>query len=142
MRRRKLVGSAISSAVVLGLAIASGAAFAQNGDDQEVRIQGAPVVTSEGWSRTGIQNQQVQLSQNVSYSDLDLATPSGESELKARVHNVADAICDRLGTSDEPREAIDATANHIQCVNSAVDNAMPHIRRAIASAEETQRRGW
>ena len=54
MRRRKLVGSAISSAVVLGLAIASGAAFAQNGDDQEVRIQGAPVVTSEGWSRTGI----------------------------------------------------------------------------------------
>jgi UrcA family protein len=141
MRRRNLMGRVIPSAVALGLAISSGAVFAQNGDDQEVRIQGVPVVTSDGWSRTGIQNQRVQLSQNVSYSDLNLATQSGESELKARVHNVADAICDRLGQSDEPRAAIDATANHIQCVNSAVDNAMPHIRRAIASAEQARPRG-
>ncbi len=141
MRRRKLMGRAIPSAVALGLAISSGAVFAQNGDDQEVSIRGMPVVTSDGWSRTGIQNQRVQLSQNVSYSDLNLATQSGESELEARVHNVADAICDRLGQSDEPRAAIDATANHIQCVNSAVDNAMPHIRRAIASAEQARPRG-
>jgi len=141
MRRRKLIGRAISSAVALGLTISSGAAFAQNAGDQEVRIQGAPVVTSEGWSRTGIQNQRVQLSQNVSYSDLNLATQSGASELKARVHNVADAICDRLGQSEEPRAAIDATARHIQCVNSAVDDAMPYIRRAIASAEEARPRG-
>jgi UrcA family protein len=138
MRRRKLIKPAVSGAVVLGLAISSGAAFGQNGDDQEVRIQGVPVVTSEGWSRTGIQNQRVQLSQNVSYSDLNLATQSGESELKARVHNVADAICDRLGQSDELQGAVGATAQHIQCVNSAVDNAMPHIRRAIASAEQTR----
>ena len=141
MRKRKLIGRVISSAVVMGFAISSGAAFAQNGDDQEVRIQGVPVVTSDGWSRTGIQNQQVQLSQNVSYSDLNLATPSGESELKARVHNVADAICDRLGQSDELRAAMDATAHHIQCVNRAVDDAMPHIRQAIASAGETRPRG-
>jgi UrcA family protein len=140
MRRRKLVGSALSGAVALGLAISSGAAFAQDSGDQEVRIQGAPVVTSEGWSRTGIQNQRVQLSQNVSYSDLDLATSSGASELKARVHNVADAICDRLG-SDDLQAAIDAEANHIQCVNSTVDNAMPRVRRAIASAEQTRPRG-
>jgi len=141
MCRRKLIGRVISGAVVVGFAISGGTAFAQNSDDQEVRIQGVPVVTSDGWSRTGIQNQQVQLSQNVSYSDLDLATQSGESELKARVHNVADAICDRLGQSDEPRAAMDATAHHIQCVNSAVDGAMPHIRRAIASAEQTRPRG-
>jgi UrcA family protein len=140
MRRRKLVCRSISSAAVLGLAISSGAAFAQNSDDQEVRIQGVPVVTSAGWSRTGIQNQRVQLSQNVSYSDLDLATPSGESELEARVHNVADAICDRLGESDGLQAAIDATARHIQCVNSAVDDTMPYIRRAIASAEQTRPR--
>lgn len=140
MRRRKLIGRAISSAIVLGLAISSGAAFAQNGDDQEVRIQGVPVVTSDGWSRTGIQNQRVQLSQNVSYSDLDLGTPAGERELKTRVHNVADAICDRLGQTGEPWAAMDATARHIQCVNSAVDDAMPHIRRAIAS-EQSRPRG-
>jgi UrcA family protein len=141
MRRHKLMGRAISSAVVVGLAISSGAAFAQNGDDQEVRIQGVPVVTSEGWSRTGIQNQRVQLSQNVSYSDLNLATPSGASELKTRVHNVADAICDRLGQSDDLQAPMDATARHIQCVNSAVDDAMPHIRRVIASAEQARPRG-
>ncbi len=141
MRRRKLVGRAISCAVVSAFAVSSGAAFAQNGDDQEVRIQGVPVVTSDGWSRTGIQNQRVQLSQNVSYSDLNLATQSGETELKARVHNVADAICDRLGQTEEPRAAMDATARHIQCVNSAVDDAMPHIRRAIASAEQARPQG-
>lgn len=141
MRKRKLMRRAVSSAVVLGLAISSGAAFAQNADDQEVRIQGVPVVTTDGWSRTGIQNQRVQVSQNVSYSDLNLATQSGESELKTRVHNVADAICDRLAQSEEPHAAIDATARHIQCVNSAVDNAMPHIRQAIASAEEARPRG-
>jgi len=141
MRKRKLIGRAISSAAVLGLAISGGAAFAQDSGDQEVRIQGAPVVTAEGWSHTGIQNQRVQLSQNVSYSDLNLATQSGENELKARVHNVADAICDRLGQSEEPRAAMDATAHHIQCVNSAVDDAMPNIRRAIASAQETRPRG-
>lgn len=140
MHSRKLMGRAVLGAAALGLAISSGAAFAQNGD-QEVRIQGVPVVTSDGWSRTGIQNQQVQLSQNVSYSDLNLATQSGESELKARVHNVADAICDRLDQSGEPGPAIGATARHIQCVNSAVDNAMPHVRRAIASAEQTAPRG-
>lgn len=141
MHRCKLLGGAISGAMAIGLVISSGAAFGQNGGDQEIRIQGVPVVTSQGWSRTGIQNQQVQLSQNVSYSDLNLATSAGESELKARVHNVADAICDRLGQADEPRDAIDATANHIQCVNSAVDNAMPRVRRAIASAEQAGRRG-
>ncbi len=139
MHRRKLMGGAVSGAMAIGLMISSGAAFGQTGGDQEIRIRGMPVITSEGESRTGIRNQRVQLSQNVSYSDLDLATSAGERELQARVHNVADAICDRLGQADESREAINATANHIQCVNSAVDDAMPHVRRAIASAEQNGR---
>lgn len=140
MHRRKLMGGVVSGAMAIGLVISSGATFGQTGGDQEIRIQGMPVITSEGGSRTGIQNQRVQLSQNVSYSDLDLATSAGERELQTRVHNVADAICDRLGQAEEPGEAINATANHIQCVNSAVDDAMPHVRRAIASAEQNGRR--
>lgn len=139
MRRRKLMKYTLSSAVVLALTVSAAAAFGENSDDQQVRIQGAPVVTTEGWSRTGIQNQRVQLSHNVSYSDLDLATPSGASELKARVHGAADAVCDRLAQSDEASQTIGAEAQHIQCVNSAVDAAMVQVRRVIASAEQTRR---
>jgi len=139
MRKHKLIGRVVPGAVILAFAISGGTAFAQSGDNPEVRIQGAPVVTTEGWSRTGIQTQTVQLTSNVSYSDLNLATSSGASELKARVHDAAAEVCSRLGNSQELRAAIDSEEHHIQCVNGAVDNAMPQVRRVIASAEQTQR---
>jgi len=137
-RRKSLFTS--GGAVVLGLVISSATAFGQDSSSQEVMIRGAPVVTTEGWSRTGIQNQRLQLSENISYSDLNLATPAGASELKARLHDAANAICNRLAESDEPHAAIDAEAHHIECVNGAVDGAMGQVKRAIA-VEQSQPRG-
>jgi UrcA family protein len=132
MHSRSLARRAIPATVTLAFVIASATVFAQDNGSQEVRIQGAPVVTSEGWSHTGIQDQRVMLSQNISYADLNLATPAGERELKSRVRDAANTICQRLGDYDQSNRGVDAQQHQVECVDGALDDAMVQVRRALA----------
>jgi len=124
MHSRRLV-SGVISATTLAVAISSGAVFAQ--DTGQVRVHGMP-------------DQQEQLSENISYADLNLATSSGARALKSRARDAASSICQKLG-DDQSNRGPGALEHQIQCVNGALGAAMPQINRAIASAEQTQQRG-
>jgi UrcA family protein len=140
MRSPRLARWVIPATVTLACAIASATASGQDSNDQEVRIKGQPVITTEGWNRFGIRNQKVELSQDISYADLNLATRSGANQLKDRVRDAAKVICTKLGHYDEGRGAIASEEDQISCVNGAVDDAMVQVKRAIES-EQTRPRG-
>ena len=139
MHSRRLV-SRVIPAISLAAAIYGGTTLAHDNGDQ-VRIQGAPTVTRNGWSPTGIQDQQEQMSENVSYADLNLATSSGARELKSRARDAANSICQKLGDDDQSNRGPGALEHQIQCVNGALDEAMPEIDRAIAAAGQSRHRG-
>lgn len=141
MHSRRLAQRAISATVALAFILGSGAVFAQNTGNQEVMIRGMPVVvTTDGHSRTGIENQRLQLSQNISYADLNLTSPAGEDELKARVRDAANTICQRLGQADPDPTAIAEQQDQTNCVNNAVYDAMTQVRHARASSEQARGR--
>jgi UrcA family protein len=102
-------------------------------------VHGQPVITMDGWSRSGVQNEGLQLSQNISYADLNLATRSGAKQLQARVRDAANTICQKLDNYDPPSTAIESAVERVDCINSAVDSAMPKVRQAVASAEQAHR---
>ena len=133
MRSRRLIQRAIPATVALAFALSGAAVFAQDSSSQEVKIQSTPVVTTDGYSRTGIQDQRMQLSRNISFADLNIATPAGADELKARVRDAANMICERLGNADPDSTAIAQQEDQNNCVNGAVDDAMTQVRRAMAA---------
>lgn len=138
--RSRALQRVIPATVCLAFGISGAAVFAQENGSQDVMVHGQPVVTTEGWSRTGIQNQRVQLSQNISYADLNLATPSGASELEARVREAANTICQKLDNFDPASSGIQQAEERINCINGAVDDAMTQVRQAISS-ERPRTRG-
>lgn len=140
MHSRRLVSRVIPATVALAVVVCGGTVFAHDNSSQ-VRIQGTPSVTQDGWSPSGIQDQQEQLSENISYADLNLATSSGARELKSRARDAANSICQKLGDDDQSNLGAGALEHQIQCVNGALNEAMPRIDRAIASAEQTRHRG-
>jgi UrcA family protein len=135
MHSRRSAQRAIPATVALAFALSSGAVLAQNSGSQEVQIRGTPVlVTTDRDPRTGIENQKLQLSRNISYADLNLASPAGEEELKARVRDAANTICERLGQADPDPTASAQQQDRTNCVNNAVDDAMTQVRRAQTAA--------
>jgi UrcA family protein len=70
------------------------------------------------------------ISAAVSYRDLDLATKAGQDELRMRVSNTANDLCDRLGEGT----AGGMEAGIPTCRTDAMNNARDQIRMAIASA--------
>jgi UrcA family protein len=135
MHSRRSAQRAIPATVALAFALSSGAVLAQNSGSQEVQIRGTPVlVTTDCDPRTGIENQKLQLSRNISYADLNLASPAGEEELKARVRDAANTICERLGQADPDPTASAQQQDRTNCVNNAVDDAMTQVRRAQTAA--------
>jgi UrcA family protein len=104
-----------AAAAGLLFAISSAAAFGQDSAGQ-VSIQTA------------------QLAQNVDYTDLNLATPTGASELKHRIHDTASAICEQLADSHPTNPSATDDEDQRNCVNTAVDDAMGQANRAIAAS--------
>jgi UrcA family protein len=135
MHSRRSAQRAIPATVALAFALSSGAVLAQNSGSQVVQIRGTPVlVTTDRDPRTGIENQKLQLSRNISYADLNLASPAGKEELKARVRDAANTICERLGQADPDPTASAQQQDRTNCVNNAVDDAMTQVRRAQTAA--------
>lgn len=142
MSNRNPVFNALPAAATAALvALWGGTAFGQE-MKQEVKIEAGKMVTiKEGHSPTGIQTERVQLSRNVSFKDLDLTTPSGASELEQRIHESADSVCKQLKDINPTNSAQNEEMDQKTCVNGAVKAAMKQMKQAVASAEETKRRG-
>jgi UrcA family protein len=69
------------------------------------------------------------LSTNVAYGDLDLRTPAGASELRARVYSAARAVCDNL-VARFPHALYDTTS----CYQQALGGGMNRADMAISNA--------
>lgn len=129
---------AAAAAAALGAmsttALARSPAGGQGADSQTSGMQ----TTTVRSTRAGFARESVQLSQNVSYADLDLATAQGADELHHRIHQTATRVCDRLGMLyPEGSFAMEWQARRL-CVQGAVDGAMTQAKIAIASAERQQ----
>jgi UrcA family protein len=69
-----------------------------------------------------------ELSQTVSFRDLDLTTRAGVDQLRWRIRNAAEALCGSLG---EGREYEQNTAVLPSCQAAARDRAEFQVRRAV-----------
>ncbi len=65
----------------------------------------------------------------VAYSDLNLASASGATELKARVNRAAKAVC-----ANEGDKSLDARSISKQCARISAARAMPQVEFALANA--------
>jgi UrcA family protein len=95
-------------------------------DEDEVVVQ-APRARVRG--EYGAPIREVSLSREVSFSDLDLRTRSGERTLRARVHAMARTLCRQLDIM-HPVAAPDSP----DCYTTAVNDAMYEVDDAIAQA--------
>ncbi len=129
-------GRFLLPAAFLGL-VAAPLAMAQTTQQSEVTVQGVGTVTRTevGRSSSGIPVEQVQLTRRVSYRDLNLATPTGQDELRQRIRRVAYDECDQL-----QRLYPDAFADtsRQECVNGAIRGATAQVSTAVATAEQSQ----
>jgi UrcA family protein len=120
----------------IALAIVGSSAFAQDSNSlAPITVQASHGVTQKqvGMSYTGIPIEQVQLSRQVGYSDLNLSTPAGRAALDKRITTVAQEACKQLQTL-YPLEQWD-TGNRT-CVADAVEHAMQQAQSAAAAASK------
>lgn len=65
----------------------------------------------------------------VAYNDLNLGSPSGATELKARVNRAAKLVCANTGD-----KSLDAAAISKKCATISAARAMPQVELALANA--------
>lgn len=88
----------------------------------EVVIQAPKVVER---SRYGVIGQEILMSVNVSYADLDMRSPEGATELDRRVKVAANYVCTQLD-----RRYPEGHPEAFYCAKSAVDGAKPQVIQA------------
>src|SRR6516225_5725458 len=128
---------------VLGIGFAAAAliAVAPSASSQEVKIEASKVVTvKHQHSKSGIQQETVQLSHTVNFADVDLATNTGANELKGRIQDTATQICKQLGVIYPAGTASNENTDREACIKGAVDSAMGPASLAIASAQKGKQR--
>jgi UrcA family protein len=120
--------------VAIGFALTA-SAVAQNSDNQlaQITVQAGHQVQKKhvGMSYTGIPIEQVSLSRQVGFRDLDLASPAGKSELDKRIKVVAKEACNQLRTL-YPLEQWDT--DNRSCVADAVQGAKTQEQTILASS--------
>jgi UrcA family protein len=107
-----------AAAAAAGLALISAPAAAQT--VEELTVTG----------RMGPDGQVRELSQAVSYADLDLTTEAGKTELNQRIKTAAHTLCTRLGEQDQA-----STPLVPSCEEAAVDGTKTQMNTAIAAAK-------
>jgi UrcA family protein len=131
----------LQGVVGIGFAATGLVAVAPGASAQEVKIEASKVVTVKNQhSKTGIQQETVQLSHTVSFADLDLATNTGASELKGRIQDTATQICKQLGVIYPAGTPSNESTDREACIKGAVDSAMGPASLAIASAQKGKQR--
>lgn len=127
-----------SKAHKLGLALLAGgfalagAAVAQQMN--EIVVESAPphVEHVMGSAASAVHYDLISVKFAVSYSDLDLSTHSGATELERRVNAAAKKGCAEI---DRLYPLAPEASNDRPCVKNAVDNAMVTAREVISAAE-------
>lgn len=149
---RRCLRSAIGVATV-GLAFAGGSALAQNGSMSAGSTAGdqqlSPITVEAhhrvhrkqvGISYTGIPIEQITLSRQVGYGDLNLSTSQGQATLERRIRDVAKEACEQLDKM-YPLDEADSGGGYSDnrtCVSDAEQGAMKQAKTVIA---ERSRRG-
>jgi len=129
--RRNLVRTAV---LVLVGATCAGSAFAQQDEGVTItaaRLPKAVVVAP----KPGSIMTKISLTYGVRYDDLNLQTPEGKDELKARVNQAAAEACEELDRQypfTEPKGPL--------CVEAAVDSAKDQVRAAIKAAKDSSKK--
>lgn len=92
-----------------------------------VTVTGTRIATVE--RPAGVVNQELTVKQTVNFSDLDLATESGEKALEKRIGQAAGQVCDELERLLPMR-----TLDHGNCVREASDRALEDARKLAKKA--------
>ncbi len=117
----------------VGIISTSGLAFAQTqtSSPTEITITGERTSKIVGRTSTGVPIEEMTLTRKVSYSDLDLASSAGASELEKRVHETAKELCaklDKLNPLAQPSGK--------ECIRKATDPALAEAHAAITAAQQ------
>jgi UrcA family protein len=142
VKRAIRIGSwTLQGVLGIGLAVMGVFAVAPSASAQEVKIEASKVVTiKHQHSKTGIQQETVQLSHTVNFADLDLASATGASELKGRIQDTATQVCKQLGVFYPAGTPGNENTDRDACIKGAVDSAMGQASLAIASAQRGKQR--
>ncbi len=81
---------------------------------------------------TGAPQERITLTWSVPFTDLDLSSQSGATELDKRINARALAVCKELDKLFPL-----SPAGGTECVKEAVNAAMPQAKKAIAAAQQT-----
>jgi len=131
-RKSHAFRAAQSLLVGAGIVLATGLGFAQ--EPSQVTVEAARSV-QVGRTASGVPIEQITLTRRVGYSDLDLTTHAGATELEKRVNDTATAACkelDRLYPLTAPSAGT--------CAKSAADGAMKQVHTAIEAAEQAKKK--
>jgi len=125
--------SARSGLLASAAALISVSAVAQQtAQIPEVQVQASAVIKrQEGKSSSGAPIETAVVMMRVGYSDLSLATNSGQALLKERVATAARDACARVGAQFTLGSAMTSDSD---CVRTAISDAKAQIDAAIESA--------
>jgi UrcA family protein len=117
----------------IGCLAPAGTILAQGAQEIVVEAAQAPAAPQTGpGSRERLPV--VSVDWRVNYSDLDLSTHSGATELQNRIRNSATQACQQLA-----RLYPNSTESKGGCVENATKNAMEQANKAIAAAEKARK---
>jgi UrcA family protein len=143
MRLASICTAALAGAVLSGLSLANGSAFAQTNTTENVVIR-APLILRQAAPDSGSgllagrlapSPQIVSLTRAVRYSDLDLTRPAGVAVLEARVRNTARDVCQDLHRQFPNANArINYPYPSRDCVRKATSEGMQTVRLIRAAA--------
>lgn len=69
-------------------------------------------------------------SKQLSFVDLDLATPAGVSAARERVHQAARELCAEMSDQSD----LSHVTNFLKCVDVAMGGAMPHLDALVSKS--------
>lgn len=130
LRRRFLHGAMLAASAVL----AGGTALAQSNESVTVVAPHMLVHKAVGQTYVGVPIEQVSLSRQVGFSDLDLTKQAGAVALKQRVSASAQESCAQLARL-YPDDIDAPLPTNKSCEKDAVEAAMPQVEAAIEEAK-------
>jgi len=124
----------MSALASLALALGATAVIAQT-TVQEIIVEAPHMVTRSevGRTNTGAPIEEIILSREVFFDDLDLKEQSAVTTLEARVRDAATRACAELDKL-YPASMYPTTQGSGDCVRTAMNTAMPQVARAITAA--------
>jgi len=140
MRKNFLVyGTAILALAGIGFVIPAGPAVAQQANEkmEEYIVVGAPIERHRVVGRsstTGADIEEIELTRQVSYADLDLCKHADVMTMETRIENTAEESCKELSDMF-PLNPSNRT-EIASCTRKAVDGAKQQLQKAITAANQ------